>query len=209
MRLTRQTPTLEEENHQRILKAAQSLFAQHGFERTTIKEIAETAKISEGSIFRHFATKKNIFVAVVSQGWRELLTDLLTELSEMGSYEAVAQVMRKRMLNLRHNQELMRVCFMEPQFHDDLKDQVRSEVIEKMMEVSEAFFETAIEQGVYRPLNPKILARVFLGMFMISGFSEETIVSPDASPLALKEMAEGIADIFLHGALNPHYESRR
>jgi len=116
--------------------------------------------------------------------------------------------MRKRMLNLRHNQELMRVCLMEPQFHDDLKEQVRSEVIEKMMEVSEAFFETAIEQGVYRSLNPKILARVFLGMFMIAGFSEDTIVSPQASPLALKEMAEGIADIFLHGALNPNYESR-
>ncbi|MFZ9740046.1 MAG: TetR/AcrR family transcriptional regulator [Prochlorotrichaceae cyanobacterium] len=204
MRLTRHTPTLEEENHQRILKAAQHLFAQHGFERTTIKDIAEVSQISEGSIFRHFSTKKNILVAVVSQGWRELLTDLLTELSEMGSYHAVAQVMRKRMLNLQHNQELMRVCFMETQFHDDLKEQVRSEVIDKMMEVAEAFFETAIEQGVYRPLNPKILARVFLGMFMIAGFSDQTIVSPEASALALKEMAEGISDIFLHGALNPY-----
>ena len=70
-----------------------------------------------------------------------------------------------------------------------------------MTDVAEAFFETAIEKGIYRPMNPKIVAQVFLGMFAIAGFSSETIITPEASPQALQEMAEGIADIFLHGVV--------
>ena len=50
-------------------------------------------------------------------------------------------------------------------------------------------------------MNPKVVARVFLGMFAISGFSQKTILSPDASPQVMQEMAEGLADIFLNGVL--------
>jgi len=131
----------------------------------------------------------------------ELLTDLLTELSEMGSYKAVAQVMRHRMLNFRANSDMMRVCFLEAQFHPDLRDRIQSEVISKMTDVAEAFFQTAIDKGVYRKINPKIVAQVFLGMFVIAGFSDNTLLEPNASPQTLLEMAEGIADIFLNGVL--------
>jgi hypothetical protein len=38
-------------------------------------------------------------------------------------------------------------------------------------------------------------------MFAVAGFSHETIMEPGASPKAMQEMAEGIADIFLNGVL--------
>ena len=38
-------------------------------------------------------------------------------------------------------------------------------------------------------------------MFAIAGFSQKTILSPDASPQVMQEMAEGLADIFLNGVL--------
>jgi AcrR family transcriptional regulator len=201
MRLAQHPSTNEAETKTRILKAAQQLFAKQGYDGTTTRDLAQVAGVAEGTLFRHFTNKKAILVEVASQGWVELLTDLLTELSEMGSYKAVDQVMRKRMLSLGHNTNLMRVCFMEAQFHDDLKEQIQAEVIDKMMDVSEAFFQTAIDRGIYRPLDAKIIARVFLGMFMVAGFSQATIMSADASPETMKQMAEGIADIFLNGVL--------
>jgi hypothetical protein len=70
-------------------------------------------------------------VEVATQGWIEILTDLLTELSEMGSYKAVAQVMRRRMLHLHKNADMLRVCFVEAQFHPDLRDRIQAEVIDK------------------------------------------------------------------------------
>jgi hypothetical protein len=38
-------------------------------------------------------------------------------------------------------------------------------------------------------------------MFVVAGFSDKTIIEPDASPQSMREMAEGMADIFLHGVL--------
>jgi AcrR family transcriptional regulator len=201
MKLFHQAPPSETETKKRILDAAQKLFARKGYEGTTTRELAHEAGVAEGTIFRHFPNKKAILVEVATAGWVELLTDLLTELSEMGSYKAIAQVMRHRMLNFRANSDMMRVCFLEAQFHPDLRDRIQSEVIGKMTDVAEAFFQTAMDKGVYRKINPKIVAQVFLGMFVIAGFSDNTLLEPNASPQVLLEMAEGIADIFLNGVL--------
>ena len=192
---------IEEDPRTRILQSALRLFARQGYDGTTTRELALAAQVAEGTLFRHFANKKAILVEVATSGWVEILTDLLTELSEMANYKAIASVMRRRMLNMQKNSDMLRVCFMEAQLHPDLRDRIQSEVIGKMTDVAEAFFQTAMERGIYRPMNPKIVAQVFLGMFAIAGFSDQTILDPQASPKALQEMAEGIAEIFLNGVL--------
>ncbi|AFZ15340.1 transcriptional regulator, TetR family [Crinalium epipsammum PCC 9333] len=201
MRIFHQPPQSEEQTRTKILKAAQKLFARQGYDGTTTKDLAQGAGVAEGTLFRHFANKKAILIEVATQGWVDLLTDLLTELSEMANYQSVAQLMYRRMLNLRENTDMMRVCFMEAQFHPELRDRIQSEVISKMTDVAEAFFQTAMDRGIYRQMNPKIVAQVFLGMFVIAGFSHETLVQPGASVFEMKEMAEGLADIFLNGVL--------
>ncbi len=194
-------PAAEPDTRTKILASAQRLFARKGYDATTTRDLAEAAGVAEGTLFRHFPNKKAILIEVATQGWVEILTDLLTELSEMGSYRAVAQIMRRRMLNLQHNADLMRVCFMEAQFHPDLRDRIQGEVISKMTDVAEAFFQTAMDRGTYRKMNPRVVARVFLGMFAVAGFSNETMTDGDPSPLALQELAEGLSDIFLNGVL--------
>jgi AcrR family transcriptional regulator len=198
---TSPSPPLESEARSRILKSATRLFARQGYDGTTTRDLAEAANVAEGTLFRHFANKKAILIEVATQGWIDILTDLLTELSGMGSYKAVAQVMRQRMLHLHDNADMLRVCFMEAQFHPDLRDRIQTEVIDKMTGVAEAFFQTAMDQGVYRQMDPKMVARVFLGMFAVAGFSQSTVMSPGAAAAEMQSMAEGLADIFLNGVL--------
>lgn len=205
-----QSRGLENETEARILKSAQRLFARHGYGGTTTRDLAQAAGVAEGTLFRHFENKKAILVRVATDGWVEILTDLLTELSEMGSYKAIGQVMRRRMRNMSHNAELLKVCFMEAQFHPELREQIQGEVIGKMTDVAEAFFQTAMDRGIYRPMNPRVVARIFLGMFAISGFSETTLGDDAGSPKAMQELAEGLTDIFLNGVLTqrePHTEA--
>jgi len=201
MRIFNSSPPSEAQTRTRILETAQRLFASKGFDGTTTRDLAQTAGVAEGTLFRYFPNKKAILVEVATNGWVEILTDLLTELSEMGNYKAVAQVMRRRMWNFQKNANLMRVCFMEVQFHPDLRDRIQLEVITKMTDVGEAFFQTAMDKGIYRQMDAKLVAKVFLGMFAIAGFSNNTIIEPDASPQQMQEMAEGLADIFLNGVL--------
>jgi AcrR family transcriptional regulator len=200
MKTLNQTHTPESETRTRILESAQRLFARQGYEGTTTRALAQDAGVAEGTLFRHFDSKKAILVEVATQGWVDILTDLLTELSELGSYKAISQVMQRRMLHLRENADMLRVCFLEAQFHPELRDRIQTETIGKMIDVAEAFVQTAMDRGIYRPMNPRLVASVFLGMFTISGFSHETLLE-DPSPKAIKDMAEGLADIFLNGVL--------
>ena len=201
MRVFNSPPSSEAQTRTRILQAAQRLFAARGFEGTTTRDLAQMAGVAEGTLFRHFDNKKAILVEVATSGWVDILTDLLTELSEMGSYKAIAQVMHRRMWNLQKNADIMRVCFMEVQFHPDLRDRIQTEVIDKMTAVAEAFFQTAIDKGIYRQMDAKLGAKVFLGLFAIAGFSDNTLIEPNASPQEMQKMAEGLADIFLNGVL--------
>jgi AcrR family transcriptional regulator len=50
---------------QRILDAAQRLIEAGGFSRLTTKEIAREAECAEGTIFKHFARKEDLALAVV------------------------------------------------------------------------------------------------------------------------------------------------
>ncbi len=202
MQIFNRPPQPELEIQTRILQAAQRLFARRGYDGTTTRDLAQAAGVAEGTLFRHFENKKAILVEVATQGWIEILTDLLTELSEMGSYKAIAQVMRRRMLNLHQNADMLRVCFMEAQFHPELRDRIQAEVIVKMTDVAEAFFQSAMDKGIYRQMNPRLVAQVFLGMFTVAGFSRDTIMAEGSSPQDMQEMAEGLADIFLNGVLN-------
>jgi AcrR family transcriptional regulator len=202
MKLNSHQSQTEQDTRSKILQSAQKLFARQGFDGTTTKDLATDAGVAEGTLFRYFNNKKAILVEVATQGWVTILTDLLTELSQMGSYKAIAQMMHRRMGNMSENLDMMKVCFMEAQFHPELRDRIQSEVVGKMTDIAEVFFAEAIAKGIYRDsLSPKVIARVFVGMFAVAGFSNETMMNNGGSPLEMKQMAEGVADIFLNGVL--------
>src|SRR6185369_10489760 len=54
-----------EERRSQILAVAVSLFSERGFGGTTTKEIARAAGVSEAMVFRHFATKKELYSAIL------------------------------------------------------------------------------------------------------------------------------------------------
>src|SRR3990172_7419021 len=54
-----------EERRTQIVKVAMRLFSMRGFKGTTTREIAERAKISEATIFKHFAKKEHLYSAII------------------------------------------------------------------------------------------------------------------------------------------------
>jgi len=54
-----------EDRKLQILRVAVSLFSQRGFGGTTTKEIAQAAGVSEAMVFRHFATKQELYSEIL------------------------------------------------------------------------------------------------------------------------------------------------
>ncbi len=51
----------------RFLRAAVVCFAREGFHRTTIQDIVHESKLSPGAIYRYFASKEDIIVAIADE----------------------------------------------------------------------------------------------------------------------------------------------
>ena len=54
----------------RLLQAAATLFKEKGYERTTVRDLANEVGIQSGSIFHHFKTKEEILKAVMEEAIR-------------------------------------------------------------------------------------------------------------------------------------------
>src|SRR5882724_8098229 len=54
-----------EERRLQLLAVAVSLFSKRGFRGTTTKEIAQAAGKSEAMVFRHFASKEELYTAIL------------------------------------------------------------------------------------------------------------------------------------------------
>lgn len=192
---------LANDTEAKILHSAQRLFAKRGYGGTTTRDLAQAAGVAEGTLFRHFESKKAILVRVATDGWVEMLNDLLTELSAMESYKAIDQVMQHRIGDIAHHDDLMRVCFLEAQLHPELQHEVQGEIIAKMLDVTEAFIQTAVDRGIYRPVDSQVVAHIFLSMFAIAGFSYTLLGGDGDSPVTVQTLAAGLSDIFLNGVL--------
>ena len=71
------------EIRQQILKTSIRLFAQKGFRGTTTREIALAAGVNEVTIFRHFASKQELYTAILEVKSNEAgITSWLVELAE-------------------------------------------------------------------------------------------------------------------------------
>lgn len=67
------------EKKQAIIKAAYQLFSEQGMQATSMKDIAELADVSIGSIYAYFADKKAIFLDLLDLFSKELQDTLETE----------------------------------------------------------------------------------------------------------------------------------
>jgi AcrR family transcriptional regulator len=58
-----------------LLDAAAELFAERGYDRTTVRDIAGRAGVNQALLFRYFGSKEALFAAVIARTGRDQLTE--------------------------------------------------------------------------------------------------------------------------------------
>src|SRR5437763_13150951 len=66
------------ERRQQLLNVARALFAEKGFDGTSIEEIAHGAKVSKPVVYEHFGGKEGIYAVVVDREMQALLNSITT-----------------------------------------------------------------------------------------------------------------------------------
>ncbi|HZQ30112.1 MAG TPA: helix-turn-helix domain-containing protein [Mycobacterium sp.] len=85
-----------------LLDAAEEVFAEKGFTPATLDDIANAAGYTKGAIYKHFATKEDLFLAVSDRYWRRYFdnfAEVLSAATEVGARELDEIAQRWRQLS--------------------------------------------------------------------------------------------------------------
>ena len=73
-----------EQRHRQLLDIGRELFAQRGFDATSVEEVAARADVSKPVVYEHFGGKEGLYGAVVDREMRALLESFTAALSVPG-----------------------------------------------------------------------------------------------------------------------------
>ena len=75
-----------------LIEVARGLFAERGFEGTSIEEIAQRANVSKPIVYEHFGGKEGLYAVVVDREMETLLEMVTSSLSRTSSFQRIQQV---------------------------------------------------------------------------------------------------------------------
>jgi AcrR family transcriptional regulator len=183
------------EARERILRAAEKLFAEKGYAATAVHEITDAAGVNRALLYYYFEDKRSLYASVIDEGTALFLRMLEESLATPGTYaDRLRAFVRADVTLIWERGDLVRVV------HRCLLDGFQAEVglVERFREGMgrlEGFFREAIAAGEFRDLNPAIAARALLGPMLIF-----TLWRPvEEEPFAPEEIAEQLADQALSG----------
>jgi AcrR family transcriptional regulator len=195
-----------EDRRQQIVSVAAKLFSQKGFSGTTTKEIAEGAGVSEAIIFRHFATKDELYAAILDYKVRELSERVKAQLVEaegrkddrafFGSlaletleFHGKDQTFLRLLLYSALEGHDLSVIFFNSAARD-IKDHIRR------------YIKQRIADGAFRRVDPVVAARAFVGMVLHQA-QVRNIFQGDDLKLSNRQIADRFVEIFLNGVHKP------
>jgi AcrR family transcriptional regulator len=184
-----------------IIRAAREVFLVRGF-RATSAEVAQRAGISEGSIFKRFKTKFDLFRAAMGELEEP---PFLAQLSE----RLKGDDMREQLLALAHDvvehfrviTPLMMMAWSNPG-DDGLPCMVGEPNPPplRMLRAISGYFEAAMRAGKLRRHDPEIAARAFIGSLHNFVVFELLFQSHEQLPLPADTYVRGLVQLFWVGA---------
>jgi AcrR family transcriptional regulator len=212
----------DDRRHQ-IVQVAMRLFSERGFRGTTTKEVAQAAGVSEAIIFRHFATKEDLYTAIIDhKGCGGARTDLAVGHPESpvvideirgcvaGAVEAGddLEVFSGVALNmLEHHQgdpEFLRLLMYIALENHSLGQVFWDRNVRVLYEFLGGYVRRRQSEGAFRDVDPYAAVRVFRGS-VIHHSLVNLLWDKDPARRILnvsnEEAARQFAEIFLRGVV--------
>ncbi len=166
-----------EERRRQIVNVALRLFSERGFRGATTKEIAQAAGVSEAIIFRHFATKEELYSAIIDyKACHGGMADFAHPMAEMVNCavgDAVARkddravfegIAREMMEHHRRDPDFLRLLLYSALEGHQLAQMFWDRNVRQMYRFLGDYISQRQRDGAFRDINPVVAVRAFGGM---------------------------------------------
>lgn len=148
-----------------ILDAATQVFAEKGFHRATIKDIAGKAGIADGTIYTYFASKTEVLLGILHRLNESTEREQqLTLESEQDLRSFFTSYLRQRMALLWPNAEVFQAVLPEMLVNEELRALYYQQVLAPTFTVAEHAFQAQSATGQAQSLDVALTVRAIAGM---------------------------------------------
>jgi AcrR family transcriptional regulator len=192
--------TLRGNIRQRIIEAASEVFASNGYARTTTRNLATAAGVTEVTLFRHFGSKENLFTAVVeSYGGSTLANEYEAQFT--GDYRSDLHALGKRFIGVAlERNKIMRMMFSEVDHFPEL-EKVLALNPAQFRQMLSHYLARQIEQGTIRPVNTDAAAQAFWGMILAYSLIVDALKDEIPGGMSPEEAVTHFVNIFIDGTI--------
>ncbi len=199
--MTDDTPLSKgERTRQAIIDAAYILFLEQGYTATPMRQIAERAGIALGGIYNHFASKDEIFQALMIDKHPYMqIFPLLLQVPGDTAEEFVRNTAPIIQQALGQRPDFMKLMFIEiVEFGGSHFPKLLDVIFPRALPLLQRF--AAPESGV-RPFPLPVILRTFMGSIIAYYLTAFLMSHPDL-PVEMRETSlADFMDIYLHGIL--------
>src|SRR6185369_5235087 len=158
-----------EERRSQILAVAVSLFSERGFRGTTTKEIALAAGVSEAMVFRHFATKKELYSAILdhkacvheSMDPLQIVAKAFAEKDDRAVFEGLAlDALNQHDCDPEFHRLLLHSALEE----HELAQMFWEKFVKRVYRTLRAYIRERQREGALKKVEPLVIVRAFIGM---------------------------------------------
>lgn len=183
----------------RIIEAASLLFARNGFRKTTLEEIAESAKMGKATLYHYFPSgKEQIFGAVLQQVVDAVFTGVVREMTGAGTVaERLSAYLRIR---VRVYHEQIRMFAPSAEIMEELWPLAEAELrryLERELELLVVLIQSGVKAGEFRQVDSALVARVL--QTSLKGLSSDAPF--DTSPEDRQRETEEFLKLVMHGVM--------
>ncbi len=165
-----------------ILDAALRLFSEKGFARTSVRDIAQVAGITDAAIYYHFASKRDLFEALIEErGFTAALEGLERAEVNVGPEEAIPLIATNALQLMYANRDLMKVLMVEAIAEDPVAAEEYGILVDRWEKAEARILRVYAGQGVLRTELVEELAKQLV-VTVIGAFADH-LMSP-APPAA-------------------------
>jgi AcrR family transcriptional regulator len=142
------------EKQSKILQAAIEAFSEKGFAATSTSEIAQKAGVAEGTIFRHYKTKKELLFSIVTPTVTKLMGPFIIKDFDkilnfpFDTYEDFLRaLLDNRMEFSKKHWPILKIFIQELAFQPELQKQFKKYVIPKLLGRMKGIIEHFQDKG--------------------------------------------------------------
>jgi len=192
------TAEARQDKRRTIINAAVEVFAERGFHRSRVSDIARKAGVADGTIYLYFKSKDDVLITIFEERMEELLREARRVVdATLDPLDKIRAFARFHMSQVEEHRALASVLQVELRLSNKFMKEYHPQRLREYLDIIGEIVREGQSKGLFRrDCNPIVVRRALFGA--LDEIAMQWTLTPHPR-YRLVSTAEEVSDIFIRG----------